>query len=70
MLLEQNNKLIDEKQKFENKISDLESKLAAIPNTGDLNCDNIIDILDAIILRRFLAGTIDELPYIPNKGGE
>lgn len=70
LLLEQNNKLIDEKQKFENKISDLESKLAAIPNTGDLNCDNIIDILDAIILRRFLAGTIDELPYIPNKGGE
>jgi hypothetical protein len=62
--------LINEKQEFENKISDLESKLASIPKPGDLNCDGVIDVLDQIILLRFLAGTIEELPYIPYKGGE
>lgn len=65
-LLEENDTLIKKNTYLESEVSYLNSKLESISEPGDLNCDNVIDILDAIILLRFLAGTIEKLPYIPN----
>jgi hypothetical protein len=63
---EENNHLSFENDRLEYEVKSLKSQLDSIL-VGDLNSDGSIDILDAIVIRRFLAGTIEELPY---KGGE